>query len=153
MRRILIGTAALALAAPAGAQVVSPEDKDLVRAVPPPEQIEATADAVHRVVGAVLDMPIGPLVDAIDAADPDRRRARRYPRERTVGEMASRDDPYFEERLHDTIEGAAASADVIAAEVAVVAPEMRRAIGRIERDVDRAVDDARARREKARGRR
>lgn len=150
MRSILIGTAALALAAPAAAQQVDPGDKDLARAVPPPEQIEATADAVHGVVGAVLEMPVGPLVDAIDAADPDRRRARRYPRERTVGEIASRDDPYFEERIHDAIEGAAASADVNAAQVAVVAPEMRRAIGQIERDVERAVDDARARREKTR---
>jgi hypothetical protein len=151
MRKIVIGTAALALAAPAAAQDVSAVDKDVVRAVPSPGQIEDTADAVHRVVGAVLDMPIGPLVDAIDAADPAGRRYRRHPRERTVGEMARRDDPYFEERLHDSIEGAAASADVIAGQVAVVAPEMRRAIGEIERDVDRAIEDARIRREKARG--
>lgn len=148
MRNLLIGTATLALAAPAAAQDVP--DKDIVRAVPPTEQIEATADAVHRVVGAVLDLPIGPLVDAIDAADPNGRRYRRHPRERTVGEMASRNDPWFEERLHDSIEGAAASADVIAGQVAVVAPAMRRAIDQVGRDVDRAIDDARARREKGR---
>jgi hypothetical protein len=151
MRRILIGTAAIALAAPAAAQDVSPADKDLVRAVPPPERIEEVADAVHGVVGAVMDMPIGPLVDAIDRADPRGRAYRRGPRERTVGEMASRNDPYFEDRLHDSIEGATASAGVIAEEVAIAAPEMRRALDRIEQDVDRAIEDARVRREKVRG--
>jgi hypothetical protein len=150
MRNILIGTAVVALAGPAAAQNPSAADEDLVRAVPPTEQIEATADVVHRVVGAVMDMPIGPLIDAIDAADPKGRGYRRLPRERTVGEMASRDDPSFEARLHDTIDAAAVSADVLAAEVEIVAPEMRRAVERIERDVDRAVEDARARREKVR---
>jgi hypothetical protein len=149
MRRILIGAALLGLAAPAGAQqVFTPEmDEEIVRSVPPAEEVEAMGEALDRVLGAVLDMPIGPLVDAIEAADPDRRAYRRHvPRDRTVGEVASRDDPYFEERVRDSIHGTTAAMGSAMEQIAIAAPALRRALGEMERNVERAIDESRARR-------
>lgn len=148
MRRLLIGAAALAMAGPASAEpVFTPEmDKDIVRAIPPAEEVEEMAATMDHVAGAVLDVPIGPLVDAIERADPYRRGYRRGPRERTLGDLARRDDPYFEERLRDTIYRATADVAVTMERVAVAAPEMRRALADIERSVERARDEARARR-------
>lgn len=147
MRRLLIGVAALALAGPANAQrVFTPDlDEDLARAVPPAEEVEAVGETIDAVTGAVLDVPIGPLVDAIDRADPYRRGARRDPRERTLGDLARRDDPYFEERLRDSIYRVTTDMAVTMDAVALAAPEMRRALAEIERSVERARDDARAR--------
>lgn len=146
MRRLLIGVAALALAGPAGAQVFTPDlDKDLVRAVPPAEEVEEVGRTVDSVAGAVLDVPIGPVVEAIERIDPYRRAGRHGPRERTLGDLASRDDPYFEERLRDSIHRVTADMAVTMDAVALAAPEMRRALAEIERSVERARTEARTR--------
>jgi hypothetical protein len=157
MRRILIGAAALAVAGPAAADAprpADPRDRAIVESIPNPAEVEAMGETLDRVVGAVLDIRVGPLIDAIDAADPEGRRdRRRYRKDETVGDIASDGDPYFEERLSDQIRGAAAGMGVMVEQLAVMAPEMRRAIERAERDVARAIDDARERREKERARR
>lgn len=149
MRRLLIGVAALTIAGPASAEpVFTPEmDKDIARAVPPAEEVEAVGETVDAVAGAVLDVPIGPLVDAIERADPYRHRrgGRRGPHERTLGDLARRDDPYFEERLRDSISRVTADMAVTMQQVALAAPEMRRALADIERSVERAREEARAR--------
>ncbi|HEX8653635.1 MAG TPA: hypothetical protein VF693_00220 [Allosphingosinicella sp.] len=145
MRRILIGLAALAAAGPAAAH--PKDDAEIARAIPHPAEIEAAGDAVDRVVGALLAVPVGPLVDAIEAADPAGARTRRPHRhDETLGDIAAQGDPYFEDRLRDDIRAATTGAGVMAAQLAVAAPEMRRALERMEEDVARAVDAARARR-------
>jgi hypothetical protein len=147
MRRILIGLAALAVAGPAAAH--PKDDAEIARAIPHSADVEAAGDAVDRVVGALLAVPVGPLVDAIDAADPAGARYRQpHSRDETLGDIAGQGDPYFEERLHDEIRGVTAGVGVMAEQLAVVAPEMRRALERMEEDVARAVDTARARRER-----
>lgn len=157
MRRILIGAAAVALAGPAAAQPAppaDPRDREIVEAIPHPAEVEAMGETIDRVVGAVLDVPVGPLIAAIDAADPEGRRdRRRYRRDETLGDVAAAGDPHFEERLSDQIRGVSAGMGVMAEQLAVMAPEMRRAIDRAERDIQRAMDDARERREKERARR
>ena len=153
MRNFLIGAAALAIAGPAAAQPanppVDPRDAEIVRSIPHPAEIEAVGETMDRVVGAVLDVPIGPLVDAIDAADPEGRKYRRqHRRDETIGDVAGRDDPDFEERLRDQIHGVTVGMGVMAEQLAVMAPEMRRAIERATDDIDRAVREARERRER-----
>ncbi|HYE29404.1 MAG TPA: hypothetical protein VD887_13475 [Allosphingosinicella sp.] len=147
MRRILIGLAALAAAGPAAAHPHDDADRDIARAIPHPAEVEAAGEAVDRVVGALLDVPIGPLVDAIDAADPRGARHRRpHRRDETLGDLAADGDPTFEARLRHDIRAATAGAGAAAEQLAIVAPEMRRALERMEADVARAVDAARARR-------
>jgi hypothetical protein len=161
MRRILIGLAAVAVAGPAAAHpkddayrgASREADREIARSIPHPAEVESAGAAVEAVVGAMMDVPIGPLVDAIDAADPAGRPYRRpHRRDETIGDLAADGDPYFEDRLHDQIRGVTAGMGVMAEQLAVMAPEMRRAIERIENDVARAVDTARARREDSRRR-
>jgi hypothetical protein len=152
MRLILAGIAALALAGPASAQrVFTPEaEEDLVRAIPPAAQVEAIGETMDRVLGAVLDMPIGPLVDAIDAADPEGRRYRRHSRDETVGEMAGRGDPHFEERLRDSIQRNSVTMGRAMEQIAIAAPALRRALGEVERNVERSIEESRDRYERER---
>ena len=159
MRLILAAAAAaaaLALAGPASAQrVFTPEaEEDLVRAIPPAAEVDAVAETMDRVLGAVLDMPIGPLVDAIDAADPEARRdRRRYPRYETVRDMARRDDPYFEERLRDSLARNSANMGRAMEQIAIAAPALRRALGEVERSVERSIEESRERIDGSRDRR
>jgi hypothetical protein len=158
MRLILAGVTAavLALTAPASAQrVFTPEaEEDLVRAIPPAAEVEAVGETMDRVLGAVLDMPIGPLVDAIDAADPEARRdRRRTPRDETVRDMASRDDPHFEERLRDSLARNSANMGRAMEQIAIAAPALRRALGEVERSVERSIEESRERIEQGRDRR
>lgn len=157
MRLILAGVAAaFALAGPASAQrVFTPgAEEDLVRAIPPAAEVEAIGETMDRVLGAVLDIPVGPLVDAIDAADPQGRPdRRRYPRDETVRDMASRDDPYFEERLRDSLQRNSANMGRAMEQIAIAAPALRRALGEVERSVERSIDESRERIEQGRDRR
>src|SRR5688500_13113596 len=73
MYKFLIVAAAAALAAPALAKEPASAEQiedQIVRAIPEPEQIEAMAPALDRLLGAFLTLDIGPI---IDAADPNRR--------------------------------------------------------------------------------
>ena len=156
MRRFLIAAAAIALAGPATAQeVFTPEmDRDIAQAIPPAEEVEAMGETMDRVLGAFLDIPIGPIVDAVEAADPDARRARRHhPRDRTLRDMASRDDPYFEDRMRDSIHGVTAGMGAMMEQIAVLAPVMRRSLGEMERNVAEAMRDRERRRERGEDRR
>ena len=148
MRKVMIAAAAaLACAGPGAAHPQSEADREIVRSIPHPAEIEAVGETLDRTLGAVLDIPIGPLVDAIDRADPRGRPYRRYGRHDTVRDVASGGDPYFEDRLRDQIAGVTVGMGVMAEELAVVAPQMRRVIDEAADNIDRAIRDSRERRE------
>ena len=148
MRRFLIAAAALSLAGTAHAQqVFTPElDEEIDRAVPRADEVEAAGATVDAVVGAVLDVPVGPIVDAVEAADPERRYRRRGPADPTLGDVAGRDDPYFEERLRDSIDRVTAGMADTMEQVAILAPVLRRSMAEMERDIEEAMRESRARR-------
>ncbi|MFN3944143.1 MAG: hypothetical protein ACK4K7_04350 [Allosphingosinicella sp.] len=146
MRKLILAAAsALAIAVPgtAGAQIFH-EDMDdaIVAAIPPAERVEEYGHAMDRVLGAVLDLDIAPLADALDPYG----RERRYHRgERTVRDMAGRDDPYFEDRMRHSLYGVTANLGGMMEALAVVAPVMRRSLADLERNVEEAMREGRAR--------
>jgi hypothetical protein len=121
MRMFLLGLAALAAAVPAAAQPPRPSD-----------EIRSYAPALDRATDALLDIDLGPLLDAVD---PYRRHG-----PRTLRDMARRDDPYFDRRLRASIYGNAAAMGRVADAVAAAQPALRRAADRIERDMADAID-------------
>jgi hypothetical protein len=141
MKKLLIASAAAALlAGPAAAQ---PRAADLSRALPSAAEIEAMAPALDRMTGALLDVEVGPLLDAAD------RYARRpgYGRSgRTLGRLAERDDPYFEQRLRDSIYGTTAEIGRMMDAFAVAAPALERSLIELEAGIRAATDDYRRRR-------
>lgn len=141
MRKLLIAAAAVALAGPAAARddPVFDErmDEEIARAIPPGAEVEAMAPVLDGVVGAILNVDVGPIVDSVD---PNRRHRRYDRRDRTLGDMARRDDPYFEERLRSSIYGATADMGRMMDTLAVVAPAMRRSLHRMERDIAEAMN-------------
>jgi len=126
MRLILIAVLSLA-AVPAAAQPpASPGDK-----------VAAMGPAIDRATGAMLDLDIGPI---LDAADPYHRRP--TVRRRTLRDVARRDDPYFEQRLRGQIYGTTTAMARMADAIAAATPAMRRSLDRMRYEIDAAVRDA-----------
>jgi hypothetical protein len=150
MRKLLILVGAAALATPAAAQAPEyedPIDRDIVEAIPPAEEIEAMAPVMDHMVDAILDVEVGPL---LDAADPYRRRYDHGAPGRTLGNIARRDDPYFEERMRSSIYGVTSDMGRMSEALAAAAPAMRRSLREFERALDRAIGDYERRRPYAR---
>ena len=141
MRKLILAASVLACAAPAFAQPYpDPRDDEIVHALPYPGQIEEVGDTVGRVADAIMDVPVGPIADAID---PYRRRGHR---DETLGDIAHRDDPYARERMRDQIGAATVGIGAILSELAVVTPVLRRSL----EDATRQMEDAMHRRGPAR---
>jgi hypothetical protein len=149
LRKLIIAAASVfALAAPALAQPYDPRDEDIVRALPHPGEIEAVGETVGDVTDAIMDVDVGPVVDAID-------RGRGYPprryRDRTLGDIASRDDPYVRERMRDQIGAATAGVAVATRELAILTPILRQSLETAIRRMEDAMDARRyARRDRDR---
>jgi hypothetical protein len=128
MRPILFALLLLPLAVPASAQ----------RPASPGDKVAAMAPAMDRATGALLDLDIGPI---LDAADPYHRRP--AVRHRTLRDIARRDDPYFEQRLRGRIYGTTAAMARMADAIAAATPAMRRSLDRMKYEIDAAARDAR----------
>ncbi len=144
MRSLILAASFIAFAAPAAhaqsSQTFPREmDEDLVRSLPHPAEVEGMADGVGRAAEAILDVPIGGVVRAIDPS-------RRVHRDDTVEDVVGRDDPYVRERIRDSASSLAVGMGDMAAQVAVMAPELRRALASLEHSLERSVRDVRERR-------
>ncbi|HEY7808906.1 MAG TPA: hypothetical protein VIA98_00835 [Allosphingosinicella sp.] len=136
MRKLIIAATLLASAVPAFAQPYpNSRDDEIVRDLPRPGEIEEVGDRVGRVADAILDVPIGPVVDAVD---PYRRG--RHHRDETLGDIARHDDPYARERMRDQIGAATVGLGAIMQELAVMTPVLRRSL----EDATRRMEDAMA---------
>ena len=139
MRKLIIAAALLGVAAPVAAQPYpDPRDDEIVRELPRAGESEAMGDLVGRVGGAIVEVDVGPIRDAVD---PGGRHYRRRGRE-TLGDVASRDDPYARERIRDEIGMATVGLGAAAEELAVLTPVLRRSF----EDAARRMDEAMRRR-------
>ncbi len=139
MRKYLITAAALAMAAvPAAAQEPvydDPRDAEIADALPDQAEFDEMAVTLDRVLGAMLDMEIAPVLEAVD---PHRRTP---PGERTLRDMAERSDPYFEDRMRHNLYGASSSMGRMVEAFSVLMPVMRHSLEQTARDVEEALDD------------
>lgn len=141
MKKLLIASAAaVLLAGPATAQ---PRERDIARGLPSSAEIEAMAPALDRMTGALLDVEVGPLLDAVD---PYARRPGYGRPGRTLGRLAERDDPWFEQRLRGSIYGTTAEIGRVMDAFAVAAPALERSLLELEAGIRAAADDYRRRR-------
>lgn len=122
----LLASAAPAFAAP---DREDPLEREIRRAVPAPERIEAMTPVLDHALFALLSIDIGPI---LDAADPAHRRADHGRPGRTLREMATRDDPAFEQRLRSGLHRSTEEAARVSGAVAAAAPAIAHSIRAIE---------------------
>ena len=141
MYKLLIAAAATAFAVPAAAQdrpPIDPIEDEIARAIPDAAQVEAMAPALDRILGAMLTVDVGPI---IDAADPYRRRPDYGRPGRTLGALGSRDDPYFEDRLRSSIYDATDKTGRMMGAFAAAAPALARSLREMENALGAAIED------------
>ncbi len=125
MRLMPIAITALALttvATPAVAQSQVPSREiDAAQRLNDPVVQEGLAAAVSAVAGIVLDTQVGPLAAYTGDVRPND----------TLRDVTRRDDPYFEERLHDNARRAIATAGGMASSGAAMSVELQRTADRL----------------------
>jgi hypothetical protein len=141
MRNFLILGAALLAAAPVQAQPPIDEDEDRAEVALDPRELQAMTGVMDRLVGAVMDLPIGGIVAAVDPLGRGE-----YRRDDTVRDMAERDDPYVEERLRDGIRGTSRSIGVMSHAIARMMPVLERSLREMEHSLQDAIEDVRGER-------
>jgi hypothetical protein len=134
MRLVLFAAALICTAAPAAAQ--RDRAADSIRGAA--DAAAAAGPAVERGADALLDLDIGPILDARDSWRDGRARRRH----RTLREMARRDDPYFEQRLHASIRRGSAQMARAMGAIAAAEPALRRSLIEMEANVRAAIDTA-----------
>jgi hypothetical protein len=140
MHKLIFAAGALAVVAPAAAQ--PPEalpPPHPAHRLPPPDAAERAGDRIGRVADAIMDIDLAPLVDAIDPG------ARYRGAPTSLGDLASRRDPYARARMHREIAATSAGLGAAARDAAVMAPALRQALTQLTRDIDAAAREARSR--------
>ena len=135
MRRLLPLLAFALIAAPALSQPADPIEREIVRAAPSAEEIEAMAPALDRALAALLTVDVGPI---LDAADPARRRYDHGRPGRTLGRIGSRGDPHFEDRMRNSVYRSTGDIARMSGAFAAMAPALARSL----RDLQAAVEAA-----------
>ena len=135
MRNLLIAAAALAIATPAAAQPPARhlQDEEVAPPLPSAREIGELTGVLEGLVGALLDIPIGPIVAAVDPAGRGR-----YRRSDTLRDLS--DDPHIEHRLRDSIRGTSAGLGAIAEAMTAVTPVLRRSIEDVRRRMEQAIE-------------
>lgn len=112
----------LALAAPLPA--AAGQMNDTVATLNDPVAQDRMADTVTALVGALMQLNVGPLAEAVARVDPSSDAAY-IPRDATLGEVAGRDDPYYAERLGDDVRATSRMAGHAASALAAYAPVLK----------------------------
>lgn len=136
MRKYWIAAAALAFAAPAIAQPYPdapypdhayPGRADgLASGLPSAAEAEAMGHVMGGVADAMMDVDIGPLLDAM------RPGGRSAGRGRTLGDIAGARDPYARERMHRSIGAMGSLMGAMASQAAILAPALEHVLADFE---------------------
>lgn len=89
-----------------------------------PRRQEDIADAMSDMLRALMTIRVGPIVDAARRIDPDADIAAAADRDATIGDIASRGDPDYEDRLEDGIRSGTAVSGTMIREFAKMMPAL-----------------------------
>ena len=122
MTRIaLIALPLFACAAPLPA--AASEMNDTVATLNDPVAQDRMAETITAMVGALMQMQVGPLAKAVAQIDPESDAAY-IPPDATLGEVTGR-DPYYAERMGDDVRATTRMAGHAASAIAAYAPVLK----------------------------
>ena len=136
VRVLFLAAALAACSTPALAQ--SPAEDDPYARAPealPPRAIEQGGHAMHRMLDALMGVNVGGTEEAVNPS-----RGARH-RDETLGDVASRDDPYFEERAHRSVDVMTAQLGDMSERLARATPAIRQSLHELKRSMKDALRD------------
>lgn len=123
MRWTVAALPLLALVAPLPAAAGDRTADRAVSVLNDPAMQDRMADTVATLVGALMQMPVGPLAEAVARIDPESDAAY-IPRDATVGDIAGR-DPHYAERMGDDVRAGTRMAGHAASALSAYAPVLK----------------------------
>lgn len=123
MRLLLAALPLIALAAPLPASANDGSMRSAVATLNDPAAQDRMADTVATLLGALMQINVGPLAEAVARIDPESDAAY-IPPDATLGEVAGRDSRYAE-RVGDDIRVGSRMAGQAASALAVYAPVLK----------------------------
>lgn len=128
---LIVLAATAAAAAPAAAH-------DPASGLPSSRDVEAMAPVMDRMAGALMQLDVGPLMDAVD---PYGRHPGYGRHGRTLGALGRHNDPYFDRRVRGAIYGGTAQAGAMMDAFAAMLPALQRSMDTVQRGIGDAVDE------------
>jgi hypothetical protein len=123
IRFAVIALPLLALSAPLPAVAADPEVRDTVATLNDPVAQDRMADTVSAIVGALMQMPVGPLAEAVARVDPYSDAAY-IPPDATLGDVTGR-DPDYADRIGADVRASTRMAGQAASALAIYAPVLK----------------------------
>lgn len=123
MRLTVAALPLLALVVPLPAAAADRDAERVAATLSDPAVQDRMADTVTALVGALMQMPVGPLADAVARIDPDSDAAY-IPRDATVGDIAGRNS-HDAERMGDDVRAGTRMAGRAASALATYAPVLK----------------------------
>ena len=123
MRCTIAALPLLALVAPFPAAAADRGAERAVSVLNDPATQDRMADTVTALVGALMQMKVGPLADAVARIDPESRAAD-IPPDATIGDVAGR-DPAYAERMGADVRAGTRMAGQAASALAAYAPVLK----------------------------
>jgi hypothetical protein len=133
MRPLLIAAAVLAL--PTALQAQPRSNAPVSDSLPSPQTIDRTGAALDRMIDGLLEIDVAPLANAIDPNSPYARG------HQTIGDMARRDDPYFDEKMHRSVGAISDNMINMTRTMRRLEPVLRDSLKDVVRDVEDAMRD------------
>jgi hypothetical protein len=132
---LMFASATIALAAPALAAPPPQHryDDEVARNLPSPDEVEQAETAMDRALDAMMDIRVGPIEDAV----PGRHLAPAR-RNETLGDLARRDDPYFDEKVHGSLHEMTDAMNQLTDKMAAMAPVIEREVADMKRHLKEA---------------
>lgn len=123
---LLAGASALLIAMPVHAQSAPPE-AELVDRLNDPVFQEEIGDMFAGFLGAMMTLPVGEVAHAVDRALPDTidREPLDIPPDATLGELAGKGDPDFEDRIEDKARSIPPMLGTMASVMGAMLPQLR----------------------------
>ena len=124
MRPTIAALPLFALLTPLPAVAADPATGRAVAVLNDPAMQDRMADTVTALVGALMQMKVGPLAEAVARVDPESDAAY-IPPDATLGEIAGKDDPHYAERVGEDVRAGTRMAGHAASALAAYAPVLK----------------------------
>ncbi len=141
MRSIILVAAAMAVSAPALAAEAPSEAtrdaQDMAEKLNDPVMQSAMAGGLSAMLAAFLDMRVDGFAKALEPLNGGKKIKMK---DRTIREMAERNDPNFEEKMQASTKAGVAGMGALATAMATMMPQLEEAMGKMGQAMEKAQD-------------
>ncbi|QJB69845.1 hypothetical protein [Parasphingorhabdus halotolerans] len=111
-------------------------ESEMIEQLNDPVFQDGLADMFGGFMAAMMDVPIGPFVTAVEKAIPGGAGASDIDPDATVGDLARRDDPDFDRNMTDGVRKGTAMMGITASEFGALLPQLKAITEKIKRRMD-----------------